>query len=185
MVADRQEAAAPITVRTLFVVFLQIALASFGGALVWARRELVDRRRWLTNRDFAELIGVCQVLPGGNVLNLAICFGDRTRGLVGAVAALAGLTLVPFLMFNLLGILYNQGGQLSFLQEGLRGAASVMVGLMLSNGIKLGLPYRREPAAMLIALASFVAVGLLHLPLIPVVLVLGPISIGLAWRQAR
>ena len=178
------EAEKPITARTLFVVFLQIALSSFGGAVVWARRELVDRRRWMTNRDFAELLGVCQVLPGGNVLNLAIVFGEQKRGLLGAVAALSGLTLIPFMMFNVLGILYNQGGQLEFLRQGLRGAASVTVGLMLSNGIKLGLPYRRQPTAVVIAVVSFVAVGLLHLPLIPVVLVLGPISVVLAWRRA-
>jgi chromate transporter len=184
-VSEEAEAEKPIGVGTLYVVFLQIALSSFGGAMVWARRELVDRRRYMSNRDFAELLGVCQILPGGNVINMAIIFGERMRGPLGALSATTGLILVPFLLFNLLGVLYDQGSQLDFLRQGLRGAASVTAGLIISNGIKLALPYRREAVPMIVAGLAFVAIGLLRLPLIPVVLVLGPLSIALAWRKAR
>lgn len=167
----------------LFRGFLEIALSGFGGALPWARRVLVERREWLTNREFAELLGICQILPGGNIINVSITVGTRFRGPLGALSAFAGLMIAPFLIVSGLGLLYSHGGQLDPVRIALRGVASVAVGMILATGIKLVLPYRRHPAAIVIGGLAFLAVGVLRLPLIPVLLVLAPFSVALAWRR--
>ena len=79
----------------LFSVFTRLALQGFGGVLPIAQRELVERERWLTREQFLELLAVAQVMPGPNVVNLALIFGDRAFGLRGALTALTGMLLLP------------------------------------------------------------------------------------------
>ena len=64
----------------LFLTFSRISLSAFGGAIFWARRELVQRQRWLTEREFVDLLTLGQLLPGPNVLNLTVMVGYRFAG---------------------------------------------------------------------------------------------------------
>ena len=68
----------------LFLAFNRLALQGFGGVLAVAQRELVERRRWLTREQFVEMLAISQVLPGPNIVNLSLMFGDRYFGLRGA-----------------------------------------------------------------------------------------------------
>ncbi|BCZ57584.1 hypothetical protein SL267_22010 [Serratia marcescens] len=70
--------------------FLWLGLIGFGGVLPMARSMLVERRRWLNAEQFTELLGLCQFLPGGNVINLSVAVGMEFRGLRGALCALLG-----------------------------------------------------------------------------------------------
>ncbi|GAA5241235.1 hypothetical protein BMMON2_40570 [Burkholderia mallei] len=80
-----------VSVADLFAGFLGLGLISFGGALPFARRALVEERRWLSADEFTDLLGLCQFLPGGNVINLSVAVGMRFRGVPGAIAGLLGL----------------------------------------------------------------------------------------------
>jgi len=169
----------------LFLGFLEISLCSYGSALAWAHRIVVERRRWLTEREFAELLGLCQALPGGNIVNFSIWLGARFGGGPGSMTALSGLLLVPCLLLVGLYLLYTQGAQLDALAAALRGVAAGAAGLVIAAGLKMTAPYRRQPLAVLFALLAFVGVGLLRWPLLPVLLVLAPCSIALSWRSGR
>ena len=94
-VRRRRRSAQPRSPRELFVTFNRLALQGFGGVLAVAQRELVERERWLSQAEFVEMLAISQVLPGPNVVNLALMLGDRYFGLRGALAALAGMLLVP------------------------------------------------------------------------------------------
>src|SRR5262245_24937271 len=97
-----------ITLPALFVAFLQISLCGFGGPIVWVRRILVDRLHWLDDRDLADIIGLCQFLPGPNVVCITVCVGARFRGTPGALSALAGFIVIPWSLGFALGALYLQ-----------------------------------------------------------------------------
>src|SRR5262245_43381920 len=99
-----------VTRLSLFVTFSKISLSSFGGALFWARRGLVEQQRWLSERDFVELLTLGQLLPGPNVLNLTVMVGYRFGGWSGAAAAVAGYLGWPFLIVIGMGLLYQQFG---------------------------------------------------------------------------
>ena len=71
----------------LFVAFAKMSLAGFGGVLVFARRAIVDRHRWMTADEFNETFALCHFLPGPNIVNLSVVFGARIRGLTGSIAA--------------------------------------------------------------------------------------------------
>ena len=86
---------APRSQSELLRVFSALALQGFGGLLPIAQRGLVERRQWLTRDEFIEMLSVGQVLPGPNVVNLALMIGDRFFSWRGAFAALGGLLALP------------------------------------------------------------------------------------------
>ncbi len=166
-----------ITPAELFACFFRIGLQGFGGVLPWARRELVEKRRWMSAEEFLEQWSVCQALPGGNITNLSVAFGLRCAGPFGAMAALGGLVFVPFLVFCLLGFLYTRYGALPQAEGALRGVSAVGAGLVVATGLRMAAsPRMRSPVALL-AVAAFVLTALLRWPLLGVFALLLPLSL--------
>jgi chromate transporter len=177
--------APPPTVSEIFSGFLGLGLISFGGALPLARRAIVEQRRWLSASDFTDLLGLCQFLPGGNVINLSVAIGMRFRGLPGALAGILGLIAGPSLVVIGLGVLYEHTQNDPHIRHLFAGLAAAAAGLLISMAVKIVLPLWRKPVATIIALLGFVAIALLRFPLLPTMLVLTPLSIYLASRTAR
>lgn len=177
--------AAPPTVSEIFSGFLGLGLTSFGGALPLARRAIVERRRWLSASEFTDLLGLCQFLPGGNVINLSVAIGMRFRGLPGALAGLLGLIAGPSLIVIGLGVLYEHTQNDPHIRHLFAGLAAAAAGLLISMAVKILIPLRRKPAGVAIAVLGFIAIALLRFPLLPTMLVLTPLSIYLASKVAR
>ncbi|MCP3708759.1 chromate transporter [Paraburkholderia sp. CNPSo 3274] len=173
------------TVRDLFVGFLGLGFTSFGGALPLARRTIVEQRRWLTASEFTDLLGLCQFLPGGNVINLSVALGMRFQGWRGALAGILGLIAGPSLVVIGLGVLYERTQNDPHVRHLFVGLAAAAAGLLVSMAVKIVLPLRRDPAAAVIAALGFVAIAVLRTPLLPTMLVLTPVGIALAARAAR
>jgi chromate transporter len=172
------------TLWQLFVAFLEMTLSGFGGVLAWAHRTLVERRGWLGEREFVALLGLCQVLPGGNIINVAVFVGDRFHGLRGVFACLAGLLIAPFVLILVVGNIVTNPAVARFTEPALQGAAPVVAGLMLATGAKMAQSYRTQRWAWIVAGATFFAVGVLQAPLLVVIVVAGPLSIVLAaWQR--
>jgi len=165
----------------LYVAFMQISLSGFGGAINWAHQALVTQRRWMNDEDFTETLSLCQFLPGPNIVNFAMCLGQRQHGLSGSLAALAGVFSVPLLVFILLGFLYSEFGQIAFIHGFLSGISAAAAGFIITIGVRLAQPHRRRPLSMIFGLAAFVGVGMLRFPLLDVMLVLAPLSVVIAW----
>jgi len=180
----------------LFTVFAAISLSGFGGVLAWARRIMVERRRWFTAEQFNEAFALCAFLPGGNMVNFAVIFGARMRGPPGALAAVAGLLGPPMILVMAVGALYAHFGDLPVLRRMLTGVAAAAAGLMLATVAKMARPLFKSPfkdpfksravqlVAPLIAVVTFAAIGLLHWPLPLVLLAIVPASVGAAYLNA-
>jgi chromate transporter len=169
----------------LFIGFLSLGLMSFGGALPFARRTIVEERRWLSADEFTDLLGLCQFLPGGNVINLSVAVGMRFRGVPGALAGLLGLIAGPTLVVVGLGVLYAKTQNDPRVQHLFGGLAAAAAGLLVAMAVKVAKPLRHVGAGALVAVLAFVAIALLRWPLLTTMLVLTPLSIGLAARRDR
>lgn len=167
----------------VFFTFSRITLSSFGGALFWARRTLVDRQRWLTEREFIELLTLGQLLPGANVLNLAVMVGYRFAGWTGAAAAVAGFVGWPCLVVIGMGILYQQYGALPQVQRALAGMSIVAAALLLATVIKLALVLPRRWRPWLFGILAFTGVGVMRWPLLWVMGALAPLAVAAAWKE--
>ena len=164
--------------KTLFVAFLKVSICSFGGGLVWARRVVVEQTKWMSEQQFAETLTLCQLMPGPNVVGIAVCVGAKLRGAIGAITALAGFILLPWTVGLSLGALVLQYAQLAVLQNILHGLSAAAAGLLIATGIRLLLPHRARPATLLFATLAFAGMVFTKLPLLVVLLTLAPISIA-------
>lgn len=173
----------PSSLWQLFLGFLEVALCSFGGAFAWAHRILVLRRRWLAEDDFAQALSLCQVLPGPNIVNLSIFLGDRFFGIRGSIVAILGLTVVPICIVVVLEILYLEYSHVAAVVGMLGHMGAAAAGLVLGLGLRLLWRLPRRSVGYAMAGATFIAIGLLRWPLPPVVLVLVPLAVLLAWRR--
>jgi len=175
----------PPSLSELFRAFLSMALHGFGGVLPWARRTIVEDKRWMSPQEFNEAFAVAQFLPGANVVNLAVVFGGRLHGAAGAAVALAGLMLPPTLTMIVLGALYVRFGDIAALQRVLAGLAAAAAGLIGAMVIKMGQPLLREGfVPIAVAALAFLGIGVMRFSLPVMLLVLAPLSIALAaWAR--
>lgn len=173
------------SIASLFTSFLMLGLTGFGGVLPMARHMVVERRKWLSGAEFSDLLGLCQFLPGGNVINVAVAIGMRFRGPVGAAAALFGLIAAPTAIAIALGSVYARYGDDPGVQHAFAGLASAAAGLIVATAAKIATPLRNNPVGIAVAVGGFVAIAILRLPLLPTLLVMAPVSIALAWRTRR
>ena len=80
----------------VFLVALRLGLTSFGGPVAhlgYFRHEYVERRRWLTDAEYADTVALCQALPGPASSQVGIAVGTARAGYPGGLAAWAGFTL--------------------------------------------------------------------------------------------
>src|SRR5450631_1093277 len=171
----------------LFIAFAQMSLAGFGGVLVFARRAIVERHRWMTADEFNETFALCHFLPGPNIVNLSVVFGSRFRGIPGGIAAFAGLLGPPVVIVTILAALYARYGEIDALRRILAGVSCTAVGLLISAVFRMATPLvkRRDLIGLAILAAVFVAIGLARLPLQAVLLVAIPLSIAITFAMRR
>lgn len=174
-------AAAPST-RELFTGFLALGLIGFGGVLPLAHRMIVEQRRWLDGRQFSELLGLCQFLPGGNIINLSVAIGLHFRGIPGALASLLGLIAAPSVIVVALGVLYQHFQHDAAINHVFAGLAAAASGLLISMALKMLVPLLKKPMPLIVAALFFIAIALLRLPLLPTMLVLAPLGVLMIWK---
>ena len=89
------------SLKDIFFTFLFVGFTAFGGPAAhvgYFREIFVSQRQWLTDRNFSELLGLCQFLPGPGSTQLAVAIGTLCRGPVGGIAALVGFALPASLL---------------------------------------------------------------------------------------
>lgn len=179
----------PSSLPDLFVAFTLLALQGFGGVMAVVQRELVERRRWLTQDEFIEDWAVAQIMPGPNVVNLSMMIGARYFGLAGAMTALAGLLAAPMVLILVLATLHSRFAGNPHVAGALRGMGAVSAGLIAAAGLKLSGTLARNPMPLAwcigICTLGFVLVALVKVPLFYVLPGLGGLGCLLAYRKLR
>ena len=184
------EASAAVPARVglsqLLATFVRLGTMTFGGGVQsWIHREVVQRLGWINDKSFLSGMTVAQILPGANPVNMALYVGLHLRGGVGAAVAVFGMLIPAFCTTLLLGALYRSYGHLAAVHFVLAGMAAAGVGATLTMGIKVARRLPRNLVTALIAVTVFVLVGVLRWPMIPVVVVMVPLSIALAFVAER
>jgi chromate transporter len=178
--ADERKSTERVALAALFIGFLRVSLCSFGGGLVWVRRIAVEQRPWVNEEEFADIVSLCQLMPGPNVVGIAVCVGTKLRGLTGAIAAVSGFVLMPWVVGFLLGVFYLQHTHLAVLQNILGGISAAAAGLLIATGIKMLMPHRSRPQALAVAALAVGGMVFTKLPLLVVLFSLTPLSIAIA-----
>ncbi len=173
----------------LFVGFVGIGAMSFGGGLVaWIRREAVQRRGWMDDRQFLTSYGLCQIVPGANNVNLAVFIGSELRGIPGAIIAVVGLLLPPIAFYVAIGAIYltlQAGPYGAALGRFLGGMGAVAIGLNIATGYRMGRRSLNSVLGVTIAVVTAVSIGIIGVSLLWALAVLVPTSLVLTWITRR
>lgn len=175
-----------VSLRELFLVFARIGAFSFGGGLTgWVYREVVQQRGWMSEREFASGMALSQILPGANITNLAVYVGQRLRGTVGAAVCATALLIAPF--FAVIGFLefYEFISGIPWMASAISGVAAAAIGLLIFATWRVGRHYARSIHGFVVVVATYVAIGVLHWPMLPVVLCIAPLSVAAAWKWGK
>jgi chromate transporter len=135
-----------------------LSLVGFGGPaahLAIMRRELVDRRRWLSEQEFLDLLGATQLIPGPNSTEMAIHIGYRRAGLRGLLAGGLAFILPASLVTLLASFLYVRFGRLPSVGPVLVGIQASVVAVVALAVWTLGRTALRSGPLWLLALAAF------------------------------
>ncbi len=171
----------PRTRRELFLGFLSIGARAFGGVLPWTHRALVEERRWISGAEFAEVLALCQILPGPNVANCSVVLGRRWFGLSGAITAFSGLFALPFVWVLALAMLYADYATQPVVRAAVSGIGIAGGGLFIGMACKLARPLAKKPFALAIAALSFLAICIAKIS----VLIVLPSALAVGLLAAR
>jgi len=170
----------PRNLAELFTGFLSIGARSFGGVMPWAYRVMVEERRWISNQDFTETVGLCQFLPGPNIGNTSVVLGKRWFGWRGSIVGFLGLVAVPFIWVLALAAFYSDYASIPLVRAIVIGVGAAGAGLFIGTAMKLGRPLAKKPAAWVVVMGCFLAVAVGRVSLLLVVPVAFAIAIGLS-----
>ncbi len=167
-----------ISILEIFLTFLAIGATSFGGGVVaYLRSSLVTKKQWLDDEGFLAALEISQALPGLNATNMSVIVGDRLRGLPGAVAGFLGITLPGALIVFFLAVFYASNSGNEAVNAVLKGVGAASVGLLLAVTLQIGHKQLEHYLDMILVAVTLVVISFLHVPLLYVLLTVGPIAV--------
>lgn len=172
--------------KALFLGFIKLGLMGFGGVLPLAHRLIVEDQKWLTSEKFTDLLGVCQILPGGNIVNMAVAIGYDFAGVKGAISAVFGLMLAPTIIVISLYQLYSSFQDIPMVQHMIQGLAAAAAGLLFATGFKMLKPIMKSKLTYFTIILTIIFMLLIKLPLALTLLILITVNMAvLAFNQTK
>ena len=167
------------------LTFAAISSTAFGGGQKASIRRQVINQGWMDHEHFMDGLELAQVLPGPNILNLAIFCGQRVRGIPGAIAAFLGASVPPFVIVLLVAAMYFKFSSNPYVHGGLRGCAVGALGLTLGNAFELSWDERGNWIRIALLIVTAVTVSMFKMPLLLVLTVFGGLGIANEYRLAQ
>ncbi len=169
----------------LFRGFATIGLLGFGGVAAIARHIIVEKNKWLSDKEYATILGMGQVLPGPNVVNASVVIGDRFQGVKGSIVSVLGLMVPPIFILLILATLYDKFSHLPAVNIALIGGAAAASGMIIGTGLKMAQKIKPGAAGWLIIAAVLICILVIRWPLVYVVLGLIPAALGLTYWLSK
>lgn len=167
-----------VSIPEIFLTFLAIGATSFGGGVVaYLRSSLVAKKGWLDDEGFLAALEISQALPGLNATNMSVIVGDRLRGIPGAAAGFLGITLPGAIIVFLLAYFYASNSGDAAVNAALKGVGAASVGLLLAVTLQIGHKQLEHTLDMVLVAVTLVLVSFLHVSLVWVLLVVGPVAV--------
>jgi chromate transporter len=168
------------TLRQLFLAFLKIGVSAFGGALPWARRVLVEEKHWLEDREFTDILTVCQAVPGPNVVNVSVFIGTRYHGVIGAIVAFLGIVGIPLCILLALNELYHAFAHLTQVKSAMKGMSIVATAYLVYMSLKTAKPFQRNLIAIALCIVAALLSAFAHWHMALVLFVCGAVGVILS-----
>lgn len=153
----------------LFWEFFKIGLFTFGGGYAMVavfERELVEKKKWLGDEEFTDIIAIAESTPGPLAINSATYVGYKVSGVLGSFFATLGVVLPSFSIILVISLFFDRFLELEYVNYAFRGIQACVAFLILSAGIKMAKKLKAN--ALNIILASITVLCLVLLTLFSV-----------------
>ncbi len=171
--------------KALFIGFMKLGLMGFGGVLPLARHMIVEEQNWLSSDKFTDLLGICQILPGGNIVNMAAVIGYDFAGAKGAFSAVFGLMLAPTVIVISLYQMYVNFQDIQLVQHMIQGLAAAAAGLLFATGFKMLKPLMKSKLTYITILLTIIFMLFIKLPLALTLLILVTVNMSVLTFKQR
>ncbi len=164
--------------------FLKIGAFTFGGGYAMIpliQHEVINRRRWLTEHEFTDLLTLAQAAPGPISLNTAVFVGYKQRGYLGSLAAILGVVLPSFVIILLVAMFFANVRHNHWVDAAFRGMRPAVVALIIAPIVGL----TRGMRWWMIAVALATAVVVWHFGVSPIWFLIGGAVVGLLVAARR
>ena len=165
----------------LFLTFCRIGGLTFGGGyamLPMIQQEVVEKRKWATNEEVMDYYAVGQCTPGIIAVNTATFIGYKQRGVIGGIAATAGVIFPSIVIISIIASCLQNFADLPVVQHAFGGIRVAVAVLVTTAIIKLWKTGVKDKLGIAICIGTFVVQVLLGLS--PVYIVIAAILLGIA-----
>lgn len=165
----------------IFFVFFKIGAFTFGGGYAMIpliRNEVVNKKQWLTDDEFMNMLAIAQSMPGPIALNTALFVGNKRLGFKGSLFSGAGVILPSFIAILAIALIFTQFKDNPVVERIFRGIRPAVVALIVSPLLGLGKSARITWKNAWIPVAVALSVWLLKIS--PVYIVLAAIVMGVS-----
>ena len=124
----------------LFITLFKIGAFTFGGGYAMVavlQKELVERKKWIEQEEFLDIIAIAESTPGPIAINSATYIGYKVAGVFGSVFATLGVVLPSFIVIFLISLVFDKFLSLVWVQYAFRGIQACVAYLILSAGFKM------------------------------------------------
>ncbi len=125
---------------SLFWELFKIGLFTFGGGYAMIavfERELVEKKKWLNNEEFTDIVAIAESTPGPLAINSATYVGYKTAGVLGSFFATLGVVLPSFILILIISLFFDEFLKLQYVNYAFRGIQACVSFLIISAGIKM------------------------------------------------
>ena len=161
----------------IFFTFFRIGLFTFGGGyamIALIQRNVIERKKWIDEKTFMELMIIAQSSPGPIAINTAVFVGYKHKGVAGAVAAALGTIIPSFVIILLIAIFFTSIRENRFIDAAFKGMRPAVVALIVGPIISLS----RSMDWWKIVFAAFIGWALWHWGFSPIWILLAGGFIG-------
>lgn len=144
--------------------------------LCFIERELVEKRKWLSNEDFMESVAIGQMTPGAPIVNTGICIGYKLKKLRGALFVTFFQSVTGVSLSILLAYFYISAQGNYILKSTMKGVSCAVVGLLAAIVYKMARKTIKSPTLALFVIASFLALFIFKINAIYIIILSGAIG---------
>lgn len=168
------------TITKLFLTWLKIGFTSFGGGATTQyliQEEFIYKNKWITDEEYADIIGMCQITPGMNIIAYTILIGRKLAGGIGIFVSLVGLILPSAAITIALTMIYTSISKLSKVHSALHAVFAAIFGIALATNWRNVQPiiiknYKRGRIIFGVTIAIMIGSGIIYIFLNPSVILL-------------
>ena len=166
--------------RELFMLFFKIGSFTFGGGYAMVpliRNEVVNKKRWLNDEEFMDMLAIAQSVPGPISLNTALFIGNKRAGFKGSLLSAAGIILPSFIIIIIIAALFTEFKDNLIVERIFKAVRPAVVALIAAPILRLGKSAGVRLKNVLIPIIVALSVWLLNFS--PIYIILAAVIVGL------